>query len=255
MAVSVTTIAHQGDGTNTADYSGLVLTSLTGVTGCLYTLAIMTSRAAALTSVPSVAGWGTTWDQISTVTFNSTGTPRSRMTLFRTTLAAGSGPGDIDITFGANAHDGVVVFLQKWDGVDISSGTFGSATIVQSLTNRANVSATPSITLTNPIGAGNATYAAWGTDTIFGPTPGSGYTLLDFENMTAPTHAAHDVWRADGQQLVDSTIAGADWGGVAIEILAGGFADIPRTPLVGAAEFASLAGLVVMGTILTPTTA
>jgi hypothetical protein len=255
MAVSVTTIAHQGDATNTADYSGLVLTSLTGVTGCLYTLAIMASRAASTTSAPSVSGWGTTWVEISNSVFNSTATPRSRLTLLRTTLATGSGPGNISITFGASAHDGVVVFLQKWDGVDISSGTFGSGTIVQFLTGRANVNATPSITLTNSIGAGNATYAAWGTDTIFAPTAGSGYTLLDFDNMTAPAHAAHDVWRADGQQLVDSTIAGADWGGVAIEILAGGLVDIPRTPLVGAAEFASLAGLAVMGTILSPGTA
>lgn len=211
MAVGHAVLEVGFDDTNTNSYA---TGAVTASANKLITIAIMESRASAATQTPAVTGFGKTFVSVGNITFNSTATPRSRISIFRT-LIASSFNGAVTIVF-ANSHDGIAWALREWDGVD-TGGVDGANAVVQFATDRANGSSPHTVALPSLV-AGNATYAAIGKDTTTAVTASGTYSALTTQNMTAPTHQLFDMWDVNGSTPAEATSSGADWGIIAIEI-------------------------------------
>lgn len=172
--------------------------------------------------VPTCAGNGLTWVQVSTVVFSPAVTGVSRLTCFR---AMGAAPttGAVTFTWAAQPAEGACWSIDQWTGAD-TSGTNGSGAIVQSATNTGTTSALSvtlaAITLGNSVTGGFANDAATGSTAN---TVGAGFTALANTGFTvSPDNDGHILteWILAAQTTVNGT-AGSffqGWGGIAIEI-------------------------------------
>jgi hypothetical protein len=248
VAVTQAVLDVGSDATDTTAYA---TASVTAHANKLITIAIMSSRAAAATQTPAVTGFGKTFVSVGNITFNTTATPRSRISIFRTLLASDQ-TDDVNIVF-ANSHDGIAWALREWDGV-VTTGADGADAVVQFATNRANGSGTLTVTLATIV-AGNATYGAFGLDSGTTVTEGGQYAPLTTQTIAGPTHQLFDEWDATASTPVDASSAGSDWGGIGIEIAAAAAGDASITTVVGAAILAGLVAALIQDFRVTPTTA
>jgi hypothetical protein len=258
MAITGTSLTT---GFSDTDATSWLTASITPGANRLILAAVATQRTASATAAVTITGCGLSWVSVATTTYNTIATPRGRVTLLR---AMGASPttGQLTIATGATSHDCALWDIAEFDGVD-TGGTDGSAAVVQTDTNRGTGGGFGAVlgALLAFGDAANGTYAFGAMDQNLSGTPsaGSGYTALgNTTNVSAPIFFLLTQWRPDNDLaplITANPASSCDWAIIAIEIAAGGLADIPRTPLVGSADFASVARSVVLGTILIPLTA
>lgn len=170
-------------------------------------------------TAPAVSGNGLTWSEITEIYFDTAGSSRKSLFLYK---AFGAAPttGAITIDFGAQTITNINFILDQVTGADLAN-----TTIVQSNTNKEDAGDGGILTVTlgafsNP---NNATYGVFagdpGTGTV---TVGSGFTKLGA--IDTATMELGSEWTALNDTSVDATfdvVAGTSTGGIAIEIKSG----------------------------------
>jgi hypothetical protein len=110
--------------------------------------AVVNSKASAPDTVSTISGQGLTWEEITTTTFGTIAAPTMRLTVYR---AMGPSPtsAGISVTFPAN-QTGCYIQVTEIFEAD-TSGSNGSGSVVQFITNRSDSSTTPTATLSSPL--------------------------------------------------------------------------------------------------------
>lgn len=223
MAVSVTNLTAA---VNTTGASSFNTASVSPTANNLILLSVSARRADSTQPVaPTVTGNGLTWVKIAEIYFDTDSSSRKTLFLFR---ALGSSPssGAITMDYGSQTINQTTWQVNQASGID-TSGTNGSGAVVQSATNKDEVSGggTLTVTLAAFASTDNATFGAFACDTVgAGPTVGSGFTMVGSNDDQSNTVTeSGSEWKATNDTGVDMTFAsaaGAKMGGIAIEIKA-----------------------------------
>lgn len=216
--MAVTEFPLTGGG-STTDATSFATASITPTANRLVLLAVLSTLASA-PNIPTATGNGLTWVTINNVTFNTIGTPRSRLTVLRA-LGASPSAGAITIDFDGQTQLSCCWSVAEFDGID-TGGTNGSGAIVQSATNRADSSAAAlAVTLAAFGSVNNATYGAFGSDLNGSFTPGTDFNEIHDVAQATANQTLQTEWRADNDTSVDATPnTTGDLGGIGIEIKA-----------------------------------
>jgi len=172
-------------------------------------------------NIPTVTGAGLTWELVDTIIYDTGGSSRKRVSLFRALGTASAGALTIDFAGQQQAANAWV-----WDEVDgaDTGGTNGSAAIVQTDTVLdASGSATAlSATLSAFGDSANATYAniSMGNSSVTA-TPGSGFAQVG--SALGSQTRTYTEFRNDNDTSPDWTFtAGGEVGIIAVELKAAG---------------------------------
>jgi hypothetical protein len=207
--------------TSTTGATSYATASVTGRRDSLQLLAVVNSKASA-PDTPTASGGGLTWVQIATKTYNTTGSPTQRITLFR---ALGSPTaGAITADFAGATQTGCSLYICQFHNVD-TSGTNGSGAIVQNATNSAETSTSGSVTLAAVDSTTrNAGYVVWGgslnSSTVM--TAEGGWAEVADAGYNTPTTwiGVQIATPAFSDNTPTATFTSQNWGGIAIEIKA-----------------------------------
>jgi hypothetical protein len=108
----------------------------------VYVAVTSTRTGGSAASKPTVTSANLTWTEVGDVVFDSTGDPRSRLTVFRSHVTGGPWLAE-DVTFDyAGVTHSIAVVLYSFGQSNLNTGTNGADSIVQTVTN--------SLTLTKP---------------------------------------------------------------------------------------------------------
>lgn len=179
-------------------------------------------------TTPSVSGNGLTWTLINSKVFDTAGTSRKTIFLFR---AMGGSPsaGTVTITQ-AETETNANWIIDSIPGADIS-GSNGSGAVVQSAVNSDETGSAAGLTVTLAAftSTNNATYGAFVNDVPNVWTAGSGFAQVGASN--AATMDAFTEFKSSNDTSVDGTftnVAGVTTGGIAIEIKEASFFPNPN---------------------------
>lgn len=200
-----------------ANTSTEAFSSHTYLANTLY-VAVAFSRDADAAELPTVAGTvDVNFTQIATVTYNTIATGFSRLTIFRYMGAADKT--EVVTTTWSETQTAGGTTLLKVTGCDLS-GTNGAGAIVQAVTNNADATANPNVTMAALTGSINSVISVFANDAAaFGGTPESGWSQLttgDFSNNNVYVMTRNTT--TDNTPTV--TASSSDWAGIAIEIKA-----------------------------------
>jgi hypothetical protein len=151
----------------------------------------------------TVTGCGLTWDFIDRSPGGSS--TRSAM-FFRAASGTAPGSGALTITCPSTVlSNGIMWFVVQYDGV--ATGNNGADGILQSVIAQKSAQTAPSLTLPNPVTAGNETLAIIGCASGTAITPAAGCTQLDYQSITAPIQGALLEYANPPQQTMGATFA------------------------------------------------
>ena len=246
MAITPTLLTSGFDETDSVTHS---TASITLPANQLVLLALHKSRAAAAPQVATATTTGATWVSIVQQAYNTSGTPRSRLSLFRTMVT--SDVTGIITMANSSSHDMALWSVVAFSGVD-TSGADGAGAIVQAVNGLLNSSLTWSNTLAAFGDAtNNAAYQTTSTDIVTTLTPDELTQLHDVDS------AVRSLWTGwvIGQTLTPSGTIGSssDWAAIAVEIKAS--AEASMTPAVDDVILSSVAPVSLIDHRFTPTTA
>lgn len=205
---------------SSADFGTTVsLSSRTYTSGRLYLIAFQVSKDTP-PDEPSIAGTGQTWTKIADISSRTIGAPTSRLAVFRF-LATSTITENTTITIptGGPLHTGRSTVEIELTGM-VTTGTNGSDAIVQAVTNSADASANPSITLAAISSSRNAVFSFFTNNANpFGATAESGWALLTSSGYDTPSTGVITMSRLTTTDNTPTVTASAsDWAGIAIEI-------------------------------------
>lgn len=200
------------------------------------------------TAIPTVTGW----TQVTTFEYDTGGSSRERITLFRR-LSGSSATGTHTIDFGATSQQVARWSIVETDATVDTGGTNGADAVVQVVTNSATALAanTPLVITLAAFGStGNATFGCFGFEGDGGSnvivlSVGSGFTSLANLSGGGILDAGLLVeYRTDNDTSVDATnaILSNLAGGIAIEIKAAASGDPTATDAITLAGTASATG-------------
>lgn len=170
---------------------------------------------------PTVAGAGLTWVFINSTNYDTGGSSRRKVALFRA-MNPSTTTGTVTITTGETDSD-VTWVMDQASGVDIT-GTNGSGAVLQSAVNQNTAGGTSlTVTLGTFLDARNATYGAFAnSDDAATSTPGTGFSAVGTGANTTNGVKTFTEYRTSNDTSVDMSWSGvgSELGGVAIEIKA-----------------------------------
>ena len=191
-------------GQSAVDVTNATTASVTIIANQLALLTVGVGSAAGTPNTPTVTMTGATW--VAAVTRIHAGGNYGAW-IFRTMVGSNT-TGTITINFATQTQDRINWSLAQFDGVD-TSGTDGSGAVVQTNTAFNATTTAATVTLASAIGAGNATYGGFLSETSGAFTAGSGYSLIHNVSWTnGHTGNIGTEWRADGQTVVNGTFSG-----------------------------------------------
>ncbi|HJS42182.1 MAG TPA: PKD domain-containing protein, partial [Gemmatimonadales bacterium] len=210
----VHTLLTAGNGTaNTKVYS---TAAFAPSANALITVAVLGYRATETPPVPTLSGGGmTTWEMVSTVTFDG-GTPLRRLTIFRA-MSAQPGNGPLTITSSLTLSN-MQWIVSQWDGVDVS-GVNGAGAVVQA----GSASGTGVNGLTVPLTAfahpNNVAYGVFGVAknaTVV--TPVAGFTEITEVPSVESPHNDLQAQRGTNLPTIGATWTNLAGGAIGIEL-------------------------------------
>lgn len=211
------TIGHTNTITvSSGSASSQVRPSTDFTSGRLYLLFV--SNAKATTPEEATAtGTSQTWTKVDGLTFNTVGTPTQRITVYRF-LAASTFSATTTISFGATQL-GISSHIYEITGMD-ATGTNGSGAIVQAVSNSADATANPNVTMAAISSGSNAVVSYFANDiNPFGGTVEAGWTQDFNTGYASPDRGDYSMYRIGGSDNTPTvTAASSDWAGIAIEI-------------------------------------
>jgi protocatechuate 3,4-dioxygenase beta subunit len=215
-AITHTLLTSGNDPNNVKFYT---TASISPAPNALVTIAVETHQATSAAPIPTITGGGmASWDVVGTVTFDTLGLPRKRITIFRA-MSAAPGSGPITITSSATLSNCQWI-VSQWSGVE-TSGTNGSGAIVQTGTNAADAVTTLAVPLAPFGNAADVAYGVFGINSnVVAITPGSGFTEIDEQPSTESTAADLFAEWAVNQATISATWPTKNAGGLGVEIKA-----------------------------------
>jgi hypothetical protein len=215
IANSQLLILERNNGWQTAGVGSTV--SFPFEAGKLYIAFMFVTNSAGSPAVASITGTGQTWTSIADITFNTIATGNSRLQAFRhysTTTHTDN------ITYGyTGTQDGSGVIILEVSNA-VNTGTNGADAIVQIVTNRADATSNPNVTMAALTGSHNGVAAAFMNQTNpFTGTAEAGWFETEDNGYNTPTTGGYCMYRnttTDNTPTV--TAASSNWGGIAIEI-------------------------------------
>ena len=226
MSISGTHITDWAASGSTAD---LVSGTITPNLNRLYLLTVYQTYSGTYPWTPSISSTtGLTFSSVASVLAG--GFADTQITVFRAMISSGASAGTITVGTGGGGYDLCMVSLDEFNGVD-TSGSAGSAAVVQSATGSTNTAFAVSATLAAFGSASNGTFAAGGWENISGfnitaVTGGAGWTQL-LSEITTQRYNIDTNWRPDNNTVC--TLTETDDGGIgsrgaiiAIELKASG---------------------------------
>ena len=198
--------------------------AFTPVANTLYLMWTIQTIGTGPPTTPTVTcGNGLNMVQVDTVAFNTTGTQRSRLTLFRAMKPSGLSNGNCTISWGqtTTGHGHVII---AFTGAN-TSGTDGSGAVAQSVTgatNNATAGAGLSIALAalqvDSASAGGFSNSVNNANSL---AAGAGYTAGTGVTFNGPATSLRAEWDTTGVTTVNMTqSASSNIGGIAVEVLA-----------------------------------
>jgi protocatechuate 3,4-dioxygenase beta subunit len=162
--------------------------SIAPAPNALVTVAVATHNSTAAAPAPTLTGGGmANWEVVATVTYDTVGAPRKRVTIFRA-MSSSPGSGPITITSSITLSNCQWI-VSQWSGVE-TSGTNGSGAIVQTGTNAADTVTTLATSLAAFGSAANVAYGVFGVNSnVVTVTPGAGFTEIDEQPSSESTSA------------------------------------------------------------------
>lgn len=194
--------------------------SLTPSANALVLVAVINAKASA-PDTPTLTGNGLTWVQIDTHTYSTIASATKRITLFRS-MGASPSAGAITADFAGASQLGCHIYVCQFTATD-QTGSNGSGAIVQTVKNRGDASADPSVTLAALTGTRNAVFAVFGNlrNGFAGAVEGAPWVEdfdAGFNTPATGAYAEHALATTDNTVVV--TAASSDWAGIAVEIKA-----------------------------------
>lgn len=179
------------------------------------------NSAASNPAAPTISGAGLTWVEVASSLYDTGGSNRARVTLFRA-MSASPGSGALTITFSETMTNCEWTWIE-FDGVD-TSGTNGSGAIVQSATNNATATSLSVTLAAFGDATNNVAYGCFAHQANEGNTAGSGFSMT-FGATSQETFGASRVaslgseWKTGEDTGVDmSWTTSALCGGIAVEV-------------------------------------
>jgi hypothetical protein len=206
-------------GNNAANGHTFTTASIAPAANALVTLAVLTHASPTAAPDPTVSGGGmTNWVVVASLPFGS-GTPLSRLTIYRA-MSATPGSGPITI-YSSPALGNIQWVVSQWTGVD-NSGTDGSGAIAQTGSATGNAVSGLSVALAAFSNSANAAYGVFGiaSNTAIA-SPGSGFTTI--AQQASGESTVDDLFAewAVNKTPVNATWTSKDGGALAFEIKAG----------------------------------
>ncbi|MBP6930206.1 hypothetical protein KBB60_01220, partial [Patescibacteria group bacterium] len=215
-AVSMTALTSGGAGPGLTSAN---TASISPSSNALVLLWVENRLASGTPGTPTASGNSLTWTQVATVTFNTTGTPLSRLTLFKA-LGASPTSGAVTIDFGGATQGNCVWSIAEYTGVSTSTP------VVQYATNNADSASSLTATLSTFGSANNATAAGFGADVNVAINNDSNWTEIhDFSSVAMPGYSRLETqwYNGNDTSAVGTMSSGsADMAGIAVEIGASG---------------------------------
>lgn len=196
--VAFTLLTSGASTDNVASYSTV---SVTPTAGRLYLVAGLVSG---VNPAPdfTLAGWGLTWEQVTTTAFVARG---MKLYAAKGTPTAGS----LTITAVSGTFTGAGWSVVEASGVDLT-GANALAAVVQSVQARPN-GPPLSVAFASAVGAGNGAFAGVGLSLAETITAGTGWTGAGAtQTWTAPTSAIQGMTAATAPQNVEASWTTAD---------------------------------------------
>ena len=206
-------------GNNAANGHTYTTASIAPAANALVTLAVLTHASPTAAPDPTVSGGGmSSWVVVASLPFGS-GTPLSRLTIYRAMSAApGSGPITI---YSSPALGNIQWVVSQWTGVD-NSGTDGSGAIAQTGSATGNAVSGLSVALAAFGNSANAAYGVFGIASNAAiASPGSGFTTIAQQPSGESTVDDLFAEWAVNKTPVNATWTSKDGGALAFEIKAG----------------------------------
>jgi hypothetical protein len=185
----------------------------------LVTVAVTTHNSTAAAPAPTLTGGGmASWEVVATVTYDTIGLPRKRLTIFRA-MSAAPGSGPITITSSVTLSNCQWI-VSQWSGV-ATSGSNGSGAIVQTGTNAADAVTTLATPLAPFGNSANVAYGVFGVNSnVVAITPGAGFTEIDEQPSTESTAADLFAEWGVNKPTINATWATKNAGALGVEIKA-----------------------------------
>jgi MSHA biogenesis protein MshQ len=196
-------------------------TLFTPVANTLYLMWTIQTVNSTPTTVPTVTcANGLTMVQVNTVAFDTTGTPVSRLTLFRAMKPSGLSNNNCTITWNQSTN-GNGYSIVSFTGAD-TSGTDGSGAVAQSVTGAANNAGNTGLSIAlAALQAGSTTAGGFSNsiNTTTTLSPGTGYTPGTGVQYSTPNTSLRAEWDTTGITTVNMTqSAPSNIGGIAVEV-------------------------------------
>lgn len=210
LQISAASFTTQG-----AQSASSITTASVSPTAKVYMVAV-NSRTGISTdpNVPTLSGWGITWNQIATAQHDIAGSSRKRITLFWGYNASPSS-GTLTADFSGQTQTDMGIVVDEITNADTSSPIVQSVTATDDTITVSTLTAT----LAAFADADNATYSAGGigsTTSTF--TPGTGFTTVS-NLSTGTSNRLSTQFRSDNDTSVDmSWSANEEIGIIAVEI-------------------------------------
>lgn len=214
LGVNISAAAIQ----DTSNASTYVSGSFTPVADRLYFLSVTHSDAAPETTVPTITTTtGLTFVEVATIVFDTIASNVHRLTLFRAMESSGLSAGTYTVNF-ADAATGCCALLSEVPDL-VTTGADGADAVRNIISNNANASANPSITLGAFNDVRNGVFACFASDIATVPTAGAGFTGLGHATIGTPTKGVFAEFQAGNDTSVNCTLASSDWAGIAVELV------------------------------------
>jgi hypothetical protein len=193
--------------------------SFTPAPNTLITVAVLGHNSSSAPPAPTVSGGGmTTWTEVTSVTFDNTGSPLDRLTVFRA-MSAMPGSGPLTITFAKTVSDCQWI-VSQWSGVD-QSGTNGSGAIGQMGSTTGDGVSGLTVDLGVFSDPGSVAYGVFGVASKTADvTPGNGFEEISEQPSGESTPADLEAQWATGTGAVSGAWAPTNAASVGIEIKA-----------------------------------
>ncbi len=193
--------------------------SIAPAANALVTVAVATHNSTSAAPAPTLTGGGmASWEVVATVTYDTVGLPRKRVTIFRA-MSPSPGSGPITITSSVTLSNCQWI-VSQWSGVE-TGGTNGSGAIVQTGTNAADTVTTLATSLAAFGSGANVAYGVFGVNSnVVAVTPGAGFTEIDEQPSSESTSADLFAEWAVNRPWINATWAKKNAAALGVEIKA-----------------------------------
>ena len=207
-------------GNNASNLKVYTTAAIAPAPNALVMVAVLDQTSSTAPPAPTLSGGGmSAWSQVTTLTLDTQGAPRKRLTIFRA-LSATPGSGPLTIT-SSTAVSNCQWTVSQFTGVD-QSGTNGASAIGQVGSTGGDGVSGLTVALLPFTSPDNVAYGVFATASLLTITPGAGFTGIGQQSSgESPQGSLFAEWKANSS-AIGASWASSNAGAVGVEIKAAG---------------------------------